>query len=242
MPRAAPDHPPAVADPLDNPIWNSLIGPQAAIANGTAEVLRYPNDISLFHGVPDPLGHGVAALADVTGPGDAAVFITTEPTAVPIDFAQVFQGAFHQMVCSALTQAPPSIGDAGVVELTADDVGEMLTLVRLTEPGPFLPRTHTLGRYIGIRHDGALVAMAGQRMRVDGATEVSAVCTHPDARGRGYAARLVRALTAQIHAGGEHAFLHVSVDNAGARAVYERLGYETRTFVTIQAFLRKSVP
>jgi predicted GNAT family acetyltransferase len=115
-------------------------------------------------------------------------------------------------------------------------VPEILDLVARTRPGPFWPRTHELGTYLGIRDNGRLVAMAGERLRPPGWTEISAVCTAAEARGRGCAARLVGALVERILARGDHPFLHVAESNTGAIALYERIGFETRKQVTFRGF------
>ncbi|MEI9963878.1 MAG: GNAT family N-acetyltransferase [Caulobacteraceae bacterium] len=104
----------------------------------------------------------------------------------------------------------------------------MLALATLTQPGPFFARTHQLGDFIGVKQEGRLVAMAGERMRPTGFTEVSGVCTHPDWRGRGYAAGLMRLVAARILARGETPFLHVYASNTGAIALYEALGFRLR--------------
>ncbi len=225
-----------MADPLDNPVWHALTGPHAHLADGTDAALRYPSDVALFYGVPDPMGHGVTAIADVAAPGDVAVVMSTGQVAAPRSWRPIYSGLFHQMECTAVTAGVGSDAPVEAVQLGADDLDDMLALIALTEPGPFLARTHTLGTYIGVRDSGRLVAMAGHRMRVDGATEVSAVCTHPDARGRGYAAHLVQRLADDLNKAGERAFLHVSVDNVGARAVYKRVGFTTRALITIQVY------
>ena len=108
------------------------------------------------------------------------------------------------------------------------DAPEMLALATLTEPGPFFVKTHQLGRFVGIRQDGRLVAMAGERMQPDGFTEVSGVCTHPDHRGRGYAAALMGEVARGILARGDTPFLHAYASNQAAIALYERLGFQHR--------------
>lgn len=126
--------------------------------------------------------------------------------------------------------------DTHVVELGTEDVPDMLDLVARTKPGPFWPRTRELGTYLGVRVDGVLVAMAGERLRPPGWTEISAVCTAVDARGQGHAARLVNALATRIVARRERPFLHVAEANTGAIALYERLGFKTRRPVTFRGF------
>src|SRR5262249_52998820 len=119
-----------------------------------------------------------------------------------------------------------------------EDAAEMLALARLTEPGPFLPRTHAMGSFIGIRIGGQLVAMAGERMRFPGYTEVSGVCTHPDFRGRGYARRLSATVASRIEARGEQPFLHAWKSNDAAVSLYEDLGFQLRTDVNVAVLTR----
>ncbi len=114
------------------------------------------------------------------------------------------------------------------VTLGAADAKDMLALAQLTEPGPFLTRTHVMGRFIGSRIGGRLAAMAGERFRPAGYTEVSGVCTHPDFRGRGLARALSAAVAARIQARGETPFLHAWETNRAAINLYEALGFRRR--------------
>ena len=131
-----------------------------------------------------------------------------------------------QMVCEApkIASEDPVIID----ELTGADSSGMVALTKLTNPGPFGTRTHELGLYLGIHQNGRLAAMAGERQRLPGYTEVSAVCTHPDFQGRGYAGVLISAVMVKILERGEIPMLHVREDNIGAIRVYEKLGFRTR--------------
>jgi len=135
--------------------------------------------------------------------------------------------------------APALAGHGDIVQLTDADVPEMLALARLTEPGPFLTRTHTMGAFIGIRIGGRLAAMAGERFRFPGYTEVSGVCTHPDFRGRGLARRLSAAVAAGIEARGERPFLHAWKTNRPAITLYESLGFEMRNEVNVAVLERR---
>ncbi len=128
------------------------------------------------------------------------------------------------------------------IPLGAADVPEMLKLVTQTEPGPFLPRTIELGDYLGIRSDGELVAMAGERFRLDGWTEISAVCTHPNHRGQGLASRLMGALIAGIKGRSQRAFLHVMSTNTEAIRLYEQLGFRVRQTATLTVVTREPLP
>ena len=139
------------------------------------------------------------------------------------------------MVAPAITPASPAFD---IVPLSEADAPDMLALATLTEPGPFRSRTHALGDFVGVKIDGRLVAMAGERMKPTGFTEVSGVCTHPDFRGRGYAGGLMRAVAERIIARGETPFLHVYPHNEGAIALYEALGFRLRRAVTMAVLAR----
>ena len=114
----------------------------------------------------------------------------------------------------------------------------MRALAELTQPGPFHARTHALGGFVGVRENGRLIAMAGERLQAPGFTEISAVCTHPDARGRGLAGKLMRLVAAGIVARGEQLFLHVYPHNKGAIALYERLGFRHRADIQLNVLRR----
>jgi predicted GNAT family acetyltransferase len=126
-----------------------------------------------------------------------------------------------QLVAAGVSAAP----DPEAVVLTDADLPEILDLVERTRPGPFRKRTADLGTYLGIRRDGALIAIAGERMRLPGYTEISAVCTDPAFRGAGLASRLIRALCFGIQEGGAVPFLHAALDNTNAIRLYEQLGF-----------------
>ncbi|MGW7534792.1 GNAT family N-acetyltransferase [Amycolatopsis sp. NPDC054798] len=208
--------------PLENPAWAALSGPHASFAEQKGQVLRYPVDVSPFLAVPDqPDDHVWHDIADLIGPGASTLVVGKVGTPPPAAWTVEAELSGVQMDGSAA----PAAADAEAVRLTESDVPEMLDLVSRTKPGPFLPRTIALGAYLGIRRDGALVAMAGERMRLPGWTEISAVCTDPAFQGQRLAARLVLAVAAGILERGDRPFLHAAATNTGAIRLYEKLGF-----------------
>lgn len=217
--------------PLDNPVHAALTGPHARFAERKGGALRYPVDVSPFVALPDgPDNRDWADLAALAGPG-ATVALAGGDGNPPSDWEVVWRLPGVQMVDDGVAGAP----DAEAIRLTAADVPEMLALVEQTRPGPFLRRTIELGTYLGIRRDGRLVAMAGERLHLAGWTEISAVCTAVDVRGSGLASRLVRALVQQIRRRGETPLLHAAAGNANAIRLYESMGFRLRRDVLFVA-------
>jgi ribosomal protein S18 acetylase RimI-like enzyme len=214
--------------PLDNPAWFSLTGPHADFAEGTAKAWRYPPDVSPFVALPPVVDLDVwTALAELAGPGQV-VALSAEPgllDLLPSGWEVARRGDSVQLVA---TEAFVTAPDAEAVVLGADDVDEMLDLVARTRPGPFLSRTYQLGTYLGIRREGALVAMAGERLHPPGWTEISAVCTDPAYRAKGLATRLVSAVGHGIRERGDRPLMHASAANTNAIRLYESLGFVLR--------------
>lgn len=212
--------------PLDDPVRAALTGPHSRFAERNGAALRYPPEVSIWSGFPD----------DAEGWRDAAGFGTVavagEPRAAPPGWASTMRIPGVQLDGSAMAVA----ADPDAVVLGPDDVPEMLDLVARTRPGPFSTRTIEMGTYLGIRAGGELVAMAGERMRPPGWSEVSAVCTAPEVRGRGYGSRLVRAVGAVIRERGDVPFLHAAAANVGALRLYDQLGFTLRRTLEFAAF------
>jgi predicted GNAT family acetyltransferase len=209
---------------LDNPIWHALSTEQSTLAEGNGLAKRFPSDVAPFGGLIDQSAAAYDALEKIRPGAVTALALDAEPV-LPRNWEMVQRGEMYQMVCEA-----PAYADAQPIfrELTKADVPEMLALTKLTEPGPFLPRTIELGDYLGIFDAGSLVAMAGERLHLTGFTEISAVCTHPQYRGRGYGNALLCALIARILRRGETPFLHVKTENVTAVSLYEKLGFKVR--------------
>ncbi|MEW1646550.1 GNAT family N-acetyltransferase [Streptomyces sp. NPDC091219] len=221
---------------LDNPAWAALTGPHAHLAERVGRAARYPADVAGFHALTDHDDpRAWADLAALVGPGGTAALRGVNRA--PDGWEIVRSGQGVQLVDTALRAEP----DPEAVVLGAADVPEILDLVARTEPGPYLPRTVELGTYLGIRHEGRLVALAGERLHPPGWTEISVVCTDPDHRGRGLATRLVRAVAAGIKERGDHPFLHAAANNTRAIRLYESIGFTLRARTRF-SLLRRTGP
>lgn len=210
--------------PLDNPSLSALSGPQAHLAEWRGRVVRYPVDVAPWFALPEePDAQDWADAAALAGPG-APVMLMGVRQAPPQDWEIGFEADGVQLTGEGLR--PEAYPEA--VRLGAEDVPEMLDLVARTRPGPFLPRTVELGTYLGVRREGVLVAMAGERVRPAGWSEISAVCTDASVRGQGLASRLVPAVARAITERGDIPFLHAAAENTGAIRLYESLGFRLR--------------
>jgi predicted GNAT family acetyltransferase len=234
---------------LDNPIYHALGHAHAPIAVGNESARRYPHAIGPLAGIREPSPECIAALPALVEPGDAIVLFLDSPISdaaisVPPGLTLVREGSLDQMLCpidsTEATQALARPLPDGVIlrQLVPADYPAMVDLAHLTEPGPFRERTAELGTFFGILASERLLAMAGERTRVPGFTEVSGVCTHPDARGCGYAHTLIARVHQQIRSRDDVPYLHSWSSNASAIAVYQRLGYSLRRTFHLQAFRR----
>lgn len=222
--------------PLDRAAWSALTGRQALVGLIHGGARRYHPAYGVFAALRDRSESSLVALgALVAEHGDVALLETDPPSDAP-GVAVVSQDLGVQMVAAHLTPEPAA--NFEMIRLCDADGPEMLALATLTEPGPFFDRTHQLGDFFGVKVDGRLVAMAGERMKPDGFTEVSGVCTHPDYRGRGYAGALMRRVCGRIFDRGETPFLHAYASNRGAISLYETLGFTLRREVLMTRFTR----
>jgi ribosomal protein S18 acetylase RimI-like enzyme len=209
---------------LNNAIWYALSTEQSYLAEGNHLAKRFPRDISPFGALKTQSPSAYEALAKLLNGDTVALCFDSKPT-LPPDWATRVGLDIYQMTFEG---PPPAKPNHVMRKLTHADVPEMLALTKLTDPGPFLPRTIDLGAYYGIHDSGSLVALAGERLHLAGFTEVSAVCTHPAFRGRGYGNALMSKVISGIPDRGETPFLHVKTDNP-AIALYRKLGFQIRT-------------
>jgi predicted GNAT family acetyltransferase len=221
------------AHPLDAPVWQALTTRQATVARGDGRARRIDPAYGLFAAVAVHVPDHHAALAGLVAPGETIGLFERAPPASLPGFRRTSTATCVQMIA-----ADPPFAPTDAVSLGDADAAEMLALAGLTRPGPFFRHTHRFGGFLGVRIDGRLAAMAGTRLALPGYREVSGVCTHPDFRGRGLAAGLIAAVAGAIRAAGDTPFLTSYADNAGAIALYRRLGFVPREEIVLSLFER----
>jgi len=216
---------------LDNPVWHALNGPLSRFAarHSTADLVHFDREVSIFSAV-DRIDDAMwQHIGDLVGIDGFCGFFRDVIESPPKGWEELFRSPCWQMVAGQI----PEPSGLELAQLGPEDHAEMLALAELTEPGPFQLRTPELGRFIGLRRDGRLLAMAGERFRVPGYVEISAVCTHPDARGEGLAAELTLNAAQAIRAEGDEAFLHVLESNENAIRLYQKLGFVIRRKIDV---------
>ena len=223
--------------PLDRPVWNMLTGPQAALAQGGELAVRIDPGYGPFAALCDQSDAALAALAALVTPGEQVWLVETEEWPVPPGFALVRAVVLVQMVADS--PAPLQPGDEETVLLGDADAAAMREIAFATKPGPWGDKTRHYGAFHGIHREGRLAAMAGERMRpAAGFAELSGVCTWPEYRGQGLAARLIRRVMAGFTARGDVPFLHSYAANTGANALYETLGFVARREMVVTVLER----
>jgi len=227
------------AHPLDRPVWNALTTRQRAVSVGDDRARRFASDVGSLAGTRDDDPESLRALTELVPAAGTLIVLQVDPIAIPPGTVVVMTAPAVQMVAERVAAPPPdAMPDPMIDRLTDDDAPAMLALATLTKPGPFAPRTHSLGEFWGVKDRGVLVAMAGERLQHHGFTEVSGVCTHPDARGRGFARALSAHVAARIAARGDTPYLHAFAANTAAIALYQSLGFALRGPVHIAAIAR----
>jgi predicted GNAT family acetyltransferase len=221
---------------LDRPVWNALTTRWAALAEGDARAWRLDRGYGVFGAAADRSSDSLAALAALIPDGGELWLVERDDWPAPPGTRIDRRAECVQMVCEKLP--PAGVAAFPVVALGEGDASAMYDLAMLTKPGPYAAHTNRLGDFIGVMQDDRLIAMAGERMKMPGLSEVSGVCTHPDHRGRGYAGALMRVVAERMLARGETPCLHAYASNAGAIALYESLGFRLRATVTASVLVR----
>jgi GNAT superfamily N-acetyltransferase len=222
---------------LDNPLWHMLCHDLADVSYGTALAKR--SDPAVFAGTAIA-DHSDAAFADLAGicsPGETIYLVESSlPPAIP-GFESGSPFYMDQLVCQQRT--PITTDDIDIIELAPTDAADAGRLIDLAQPGPFFPGLLSRRNFIGVRHRGELIAMAGERIRLPGYGEISGVCTHPDWRGRGYAQLLSHIVALRTWQRGDTPFLHVLPHNGTAYRIYERLNFVRRCVMSGCGYTRQ---
>ncbi len=223
---------------LDRPIWSALETAHASLAEGGPLARRYPPSIVPFAASADNSTESLQALAKLPLGEEVMAIVEAEPIIVPEGLVTLSSATLVQMIAQRPSER---ISDRRIEPLTETDAADMLALATLTKPGPFTLRAQSLGSFWGVKIDGRLVAMAGQRMRQTGFAELSGLCTHPDFQGRGLGTLLFRFVAGEITARGETAYLHAYTTNAPAIALYEAMGFRPRSEMNLCVVKRQEV-
>jgi ribosomal protein S18 acetylase RimI-like enzyme len=224
---------------LDRPIFSALATRQAAVAQGGALAKRYDPAIVPFAAAREESAQCLAALGDLAAPGDTLVLLQADPIVLPNGFTATLTAEGVQLV---LKRPPSEVADARIEPLGLADAPAMLELATMTKPGPFTLKAQALGEFFGAKENGRLIAMAGERMKQHGFTEISGVCTHPGARGRGLARLLSIFMAHRVLQRGETPYLHAFATNTAAVKLYESIGFELRAMVNVAAIQREATP
>jgi ribosomal protein S18 acetylase RimI-like enzyme len=214
---------------LDNPAWNALISGNKHLSNGDDRVRYFDKEVSPFAAFKENSAENFKLLYEQLPHNGPVLFVTPAEMEIPGPWKVLNCIKGVQMVCdTTINQSEPGME---MCSLTSEHVPQMLALTKLTNPGPFADKTIDFGHYKGIFEGDKLVAMAGQRLHAFNYAEVSAVCTHPDHTGKGYARQLLLYHVNRIKFVGEIPYLHVRFENDRAIKVYESLGFTSRCSV-----------
>jgi ribosomal protein S18 acetylase RimI-like enzyme len=222
---------------LDNPIWETLCTRQAHFNAGNSQVKYFDPRVAPFISMKHWDEEDKKALLQYMPANRNFFILIAKPFSLPPEMEIIFNTPIYQMVCTDFK--PGTQRAIHTVPLTTEHVPEMIDLTQLTRPGPFTEKTIEFGNYRGVLENGKLVAMTGERLKVNGYTEVSAICTHPDHAGKGYAAYLLEEASRRIIAAGDIPFLHVRADNENAIALYKKRGFEIRADIYFAIFKKR---
>jgi predicted GNAT family acetyltransferase len=220
---------------LDRPAWSALCTRHAALAEGSRLAKRYPASIAPFAATENDDEESLRALAELASPGTNLLLVQSDEIVLPAGLVTVSAASAVQMIAD---QPMEHVAEERIEQLGEADAAEMLALATLTKPGPFSLRAQSLGKFWGVKVRGRLVAMAGERMKQPGYTELSGVCTHPEFRGEGLGRLLSLYVAGKIFARGELPYLHAYATNTGAIALYGSIGFRLRSSMNVAVISR----
>lgn len=222
---------------LDNPVWSALNSNNKSFANGNEIANYFDPAVSPFVSVQDNTPANLEILHQTIPFAKPVLLVSVTKLTIPDCWSVLNRVDGVQMVYSK--RSGIAHYDSAIRPLSDEHVPQMMALTNVTKPGPFAEKTIELGHYKGIFDADKLVAMAGQRLHAFEFAEISAVCTHPDYVGRGYARHLLADQLQRILDVSETPYLHVRSDNTRAVQLYERLGFDTRTEVFFYVLQKK---
>lgn len=222
---------------LDRPIWSALATRHAALAEGGSLARRYMPSVAAFAATENDGEASLQALADLALPAENLLLLMSDPIIAPTGFVTAVAASAVQMIADHQQE---TVADERIEQLGEADAAEMLALATLTKPGPFSLRALSLGDFWGVKVNGRLGAMAGERMKQPGYTELSGVCTHPEFRGGGLGRLLSLHVAGEIFARGEQPYLHAYATNTSAIALYRSIGFRLRSSIHVAAICRQS--
>ena len=226
-------------DLLNRVVWSALTSRQGRISKGGSLARRFDPEISPFAASKDNSADALNALAALIGRNETPVFLLQAEQILLPDTLVAEKTALGVLMTERVAKTAKS-HEYEISVLSDEDVPEMLALAELTKPGPFTSRTPELGTFLGVKLDGRLAAMGGTRLNLEGYTEISGLCTHPDYQGRGLASTLTLQIASDIRRRGDTPFLHAYADNHGAIALYRKLGFEIWSEVNVAVVSRGS--
>jgi len=224
---------------LTNPIWSALVSDNAALGTGNDQVMIFDADVAPFAGLASDTPENFQTLYELVEEGRTVVLFSPKQELDTSPFEHVLKVSGYQMVFEA--ELPDLDPESNVIRLDENNIPGMLALTQVAQPGPFTERTIAFGGYFGIFQEGVLVAMAGQRLKSPGFVEISAVCSHPDHSGKGYARKVVNAVLRDIVDSGDTAYLHVRSDNTRAVELYKSMGFAIRRDMNFYVLSKKTV-
>ncbi|RWH69970.1 MAG: GNAT family N-acetyltransferase [Mesorhizobium sp.] len=220
---------------LDRPVWSALRTRHQAFAQGDDLAVRYRPSIAPFAASATDDAESLQALGKLVSPGESAILLQVDAIVLPAELSATSTAPAVQMIAERPLQM---VSDKRVQRLTRDDAAEMLALALVTKPGPFTLEALSLGDFWGVKIEGRLAAMAGERMKQPGYTELSGVCSHPEFRGGGLGKLLSLFVANQIAARGEVPYLHAYASNTTAIGLYESIGFRLRSMMNVAVVQR----
>ena len=221
---------------LDNPAWYSLKETHQSLSISSDEIKFYLPEICPFGGMTSPEANLSLFIHNHIPLSNSFFVIGNKPQKTSgLSFEKEL--VCLQMVCSETIKMETT---EDILELNEKHKGQLVQLVNMVQPGYFKEGTVKMGDYFGIFKNDTLVAVTGERMKMNGFTEISAVVTHPAFTGKGFAKQLIAHTVNKNFEQTIVPYLHVAETNSGAIQLYEKLGFVARRKISFWMMRRIS--